>query len=127
MSSIVLDAGALIAVDRGDRSMLARLKAAQDAGTGLRTSAIVVAEAWRDSGGRQARLARLLQATDVRPVDEAAGRAAGELLGRASASTTVDAVLVLVAEPGDVILTSDTEDVGRLVDAAGARVTVAPC
>lgn len=115
MSPIVLAAGALIAVDRGDRSMLARLKAPQDAGTGLRTSAGA-------RPGSRACFKRLMSAPSMKP--RVALR--GSCSDGAGASTAEDAVLVLVAEPGDVILTNDTEEVGRLVDAAGARVTVAP-
>lgn len=58
MSALVLDAGALIAVDRDDRAMLARLRAAERHGLELRTNAMVVAQVWRDSQGRQAGLAR---------------------------------------------------------------------
>lgn len=48
MSALVLDAGALIAVDRNDRAMLARLRAAERHGLELRTNAMVVAQVWRD-------------------------------------------------------------------------------
>jgi hypothetical protein len=40
----------------------------------LRTSAIVIAQVWRSPGGKQAGVARLLRAVDVRPVDEKMGR-----------------------------------------------------
>ncbi len=60
MSSLILDAGALVAVDRGDRAMIARLQVAQRAGLELRSNAMVVAQVWRDRHGRQASLARLL-------------------------------------------------------------------
>ena len=66
----MLDAGAFVAVDRSDRSMIARLRVAQQHGIELRTSAIVIAQVWRDPEGRQAGLARLLRAVDVRPIDE---------------------------------------------------------
>jgi hypothetical protein len=58
--------------------MLARLGAAQRHGIELRTNANVVAQVWRDPTGRQVNLARLLRAVDVRPIDEQAGRNAGE-------------------------------------------------
>jgi hypothetical protein len=78
VSALVLDAGAFIAVDRNDRSMIARLRVAQLRGHELRTSAIVIAQVWRSPGGKQAGVARLLRAVDVRPVDEKMGRDAGE-------------------------------------------------
>jgi hypothetical protein len=58
VSALVLDAGAFIAVDRDDRSMIARLHVAQLHGHELRTSAIVIAQAWRSPGGEQAGVAR---------------------------------------------------------------------
>ena len=65
MSALILDAGALVAVDRDDRAMMARLRASQQHGLELRTNAMVVAQVWRDRHGRQANMARLLQAVDV--------------------------------------------------------------
>ena len=127
MSALVLDAGAFIAVDRDDRAMIARLRASEQHAIGLRTSAIVVAQVWRDPAGRQARLARLLRAVDIRAVDDRLARDAGVLLGRAGSADPIDATVVLVAESGDRILTSDPGDLRRLADAAGARVAVVPC
>lgn len=83
MSALVLDAGALLSVDRADRAMMARLRVAQSAGMELRTTGIVVAQVWRDPAGRQANLARLLEAVDVEAVDDHLGRQAGVLLGQA--------------------------------------------
>ena len=127
VSALVLDAGAFIAVDRDDRTMIARLRAAEQHAIGLRTSAIVVAQVWRDPAGRQARLARLLRAVDIRAVDDRLARDAGVLLGRAGSADPIDATVVLVAESGDRILTSDPGDLRRLADTAGARVDVVPC
>lgn len=86
----------------------------------------MVAQIWCD-GGPQARLARLLRAVDVRPVDEQLGRDAGLLLGRAGMSDPADATVVLVAGRGDRILTSDPEDIRRLAESADRRVAVVPC
>lgn len=127
MSAIVLDAGALVAVDRDDRPMISRLLAARARGDTLRTNAMVVAQVWRGRGGRQASLASVLRAVDVRPVEEAAGRAAGHLLGRSGTSDPIDATVVLLARPGDRILTGDPDDVQRLADAAGIPVTIVRC
>ena len=104
--------------------MMARLRVALANQVDLRTSAIVVGQVWRNPDGRQARLARLLQVVDVRPVDERMGRRAGVLLARAGTADPIDATVVLVAEPGDRILTSDPDDIRRLVTAAGTRAAV---
>ena len=74
MSALILDAGALVAVDRGDRAMLARLRVAQQHGAPLRSNAMVIAQVWRDRQGRQAALAQLLRAVDVRAVSPQDGR-----------------------------------------------------
>ena len=124
MTALVLDGGALIAVDAGDRAMIARLRAAADAGFDLRTHPFVVAQAWRDPRGRQANLARLLRAVDVVPIDEAFGRRCGELLGATGTSDPIDAAAVLLARDGDRIATGDREDVERLAAAAHRRVIV---
>ncbi len=123
MSALVLDAGAFVAVDRGERTMMAQLRVAVANRVDLRTSAIVVGQVWR----RQARLARLLQAVDIRPVDERMGRRAGVLPARAGTADPIDATVVLAAEPGDRILTSDPDDIRRLATAAGARAAIVTC
>jgi hypothetical protein len=43
-------------------------------------------------------------------VDEGLGKDAGSLLGRARTTDPIDAPMVLIAEPGDRILTSDPDD-----------------
>ena len=93
-----MDAGPLIAFDRDRADMRTRLDTAIADGFTLRTSAIVIAQVWRDPRGRQAALARLLRTVDVVPVDERRARDAGVLLGRAGTSDPVDASLVLLAE-----------------------------
>ncbi len=127
MSALVLDTGALVAVDRGDRLLAASLRVAERHGWELRSTGAVIAEAWRDAGGRQARLARLLKAVDVRAVDRRLGQEAGVLLGRCDVSDAVDATVVAVAASGDRILTSDPTDVGALVSASRRAVLVVPC
>ena len=91
MTALVLDAGALVAVDRGDRPMIARLAVAQQHGLELRSNTMVVAQVWRDRQGRQASLARLLRAVDVRAISYEDGRQAGVLLGQAGTADPVDA------------------------------------
>jgi DNA-binding transcriptional MocR family regulator len=127
MSALVLDAGALVAVDRDDRAMIARLRAAEKAGLELRSNAMVVAQVWRDRLGRQANLARLLSAVDVRAVRHEDGRAAGVLLAAAGAADAIDATVVLLAAPGDRIVTSDPDDLTRLAAAAANRPAIIPC
>jgi hypothetical protein len=72
-------------------------------------------------------LARLLQAVDVRPVSPGDGRAAGELLADAGTADPIDATVVLLAGPGDRILTSDPADLIRLAEAARNPGVIIPC
>lgn len=127
MSALVLDAGAFIAVDRNDRSMIARLRVAQLHGYELRTSAIVIAQVWRSPGGKQAGVGKLLRAVDVRSVDEQMGRDAGLLLAKARVKDPIDATVVLVAHSGDRILTSDPGDIAHLASSSGKRLAIVPC
>ena len=127
MTALVLDAGALVAVDRGDRPMMARLAVAQQHGLELRSNTMVVAQVWRDRQGRQASLARLLRAVDVRAISHEDGRQAGVLLGQAGTTDPVDATVVLLARPGDRILTSDPDDLTRLASAVGNSAVIVAC
>ena len=127
MTALVLDAGALLAVDRDDRAMMARLRVAQQHGLQLRSNAMVVAQVWRDRGGRQVNVARLLRAVEVRAVDPDDGRQAGGLLGVTGTSDPIDATVVLLAAPGDRILTSDVDDLIRLAVAAANRAVIVAC
>ena len=73
--SLVLDAGALIAVERGERASWVRLKAAQVRGEVPLTNVGVLGQVWR-GGPRQTRLSQALAGMDVRPIDEELARAA---------------------------------------------------
>lgn len=124
---MILDAGALIAVSRNDRAMIARLLAAEQDGDELRTHPMVIAQVWRDHRGRQAQLARLLRGVEIVPIDDELGRRCGELLGKARTSDPIDAAVVLIAADGEPIVTSDPEDILHLARAAGRRVIVVRC
>jgi hypothetical protein len=124
VSALILDAGALVAVDRDDRAMIARLRASQQHGLELRTNAMVVAQVWRDPHGRQANLARLLRAVDVRAISQRDGRDAGVLQAAAGTADAIDATVVLLAAPGDRIITSDPGDITVLAAAAENRPVI---
>ncbi|HET8567413.1 MAG TPA: PIN domain-containing protein [Candidatus Limnocylindria bacterium] len=117
--SIVLDASALIAIERGDREMIALVKRERLAGRAPLTHGGVVGEVWRGGHGRQAALARLLPALEVRAIDLDLGRRAGVLLASAGGSDVLDAALIAIAVDGDEVLTSDVGDLRALARAAG--------
>jgi hypothetical protein len=124
--SLVLDSGALIALDKNDRAMWRRLKGASLAADPPRSHGGVIGQVWRGQGPRQARLAQALAAIDVVPLDEPLGRAAGALLGRARQHDVIDAALVLLASDGDDILTSDPDDLEALARTLGRHVEIIP-
>lgn len=123
--TLLLDAGALIAIDRGERGVWARVAAAQRAGQPPLTHGAVVGQVWRD-GARQVRLARVLRGAEIAALDASLGRSAGSLLARAGTSDVVDAALVALAHDGDVVLTSDVDDIAHLARAGGVHVDVVP-
>ena len=108
----MLDAGALIAIDRGDRRLVRLLELAGD----IHVPAGALAQAWRNPV-RQARLARVL-ATDgveVHSLDAAAARAAGQLCGATGTSDVVDASVVLLGRRvGGIVVSSDASDLHRI-------------
>jgi hypothetical protein len=119
----VLDAGALVAVDRRDRSVGAQLRVLQQRGTPLRASAAVVGQIWRD-GRKQANLARVLAGVGVERLGEDDGKRIGELLARTGSADVVDAHVALLTEPGDMVLTSDPDDIGVLLRERGVVARV---
>ena len=114
---MILDAGFLISVDRGERAARA-VVLADDAPHSLHTSHPVVAQVWRD-GSSQARLAAFLKHITVHPFDD--GPAVGRLLARSGTSDVVDAHLVVLAAHLDKdILTADPTDLKTISDSLGS-------
>lgn len=114
--SLILDAGALIAIERADRDTAAVIEAARQDGRDVVVPAGVVGQVWR-GGGRQARLARLVNARDVlvEPFTDAGARAAGILCGAAGTADVVDACVVLAARRHHAtVISSDRPDLHQL-------------
>lgn len=124
--TVVLDAGGLLALERRDREVMARLKLEMLASRPPVTHGGVVGQVWRGGTGRQASLARSLVGVEVQPLDAALGRRAGVLLGLSRQADVVDAAVVLLAHDGDEILTTDPSDLRALARAAGLHVDLVP-
>jgi len=117
------DAGMLIAADRGDRGAWAVHARALRAGVRIVVPAVVLAQAWR--GGPQASLARLLAGCVLEPVSLADARFAGAACATARTHDVVDALVVVgAARRGDVIMTSDPEDLAHLASAMGIDLAI---
>lgn len=106
--------------------MLARLAASRLRGEIPRTHAGVLGQVWRGGNGRQAPLARALAAIEIVDLDERLARRAGMVLGRAGMADVVDAAVVALARSGDVIVTSDPEDIDALAVADSLRIDIVP-
>ena len=120
--TIVLDAGALIALDKGSRQVLSRLRIAFARGDAVRVPAGVIGQAWRRPN-RQVLLSRTLKLCEEVPLDGAIGRSSGQLCGQTGTSDVIDAsVTVAVADAGYhhgkvPLLTSDPDDMSNLLTA----------
>ncbi|MCY4368542.1 MAG: hypothetical protein OXF41_03760 [bacterium] len=127
--TIVLDTGALIALDRGDRDTWSRLRTAFQNGDRVRVPAGVVGQAWRHPH-RQVLLSRALKQSDEVPLDGSTARASGRLCGQTDTADVIDAsVAVTVANSINrgaevVLLTSDRRDLQTLLSALSASARV---
>lgn len=125
MTTFVLDTGALIALDRGDRRVWSRLRTANQPGA-VQVPAGVIAQAWRGGPG-QARLASALKLCDEVSLDGQIAREAGALCGQTGTADVVDASVAVTAaraaQRGDVgVVTSDRRDMGPLLAALDADI-----
>lgn len=116
MKGVVLDTGALIAFERGDRFLANLVSEARRTNATLTVPAGCLAQAWRKPS-RQARLGTLLRMpnTDVVAMDDAEARRVGLLLATTETSDIVDGhVAVCAHRLGATVLTSDPDDIKLL-------------
>jgi len=116
MSGVTLDAGALIALDRDDRGVIALLARAAELSAPVTVPATALAQAIRDPA-RQARLSRLVRqpTTRLMPLDGPDATNVGVLLARSRTKDIADAHVVICARrSGSPIVTSDPKDLRRL-------------
>jgi len=123
--ALILDAGALIGFERGNRTVIAFIEVAQRERVAVLTTTAAVAQVWR-SGSLQVRLGRLLRGIDERSLDPSAARRIGELLGSARTADVVDGSIIDMAILGDEVLTTDAADLADLAEAAGKQLTIVP-
>jgi hypothetical protein len=121
--SAVLDAGALIAVDKRDRKIGAMLRVLQRDGVPVVSSAGALAQVWRD-GRRQANLARVVSGVDIDDLDDASAKKVGELLRANRSDDLVDAHVALLVQPADQVLTTDEPDIKSLLRTRRVRARI---
>ena len=126
---IVLDTGALIAIDRGDRDVLSRLQTAFDNGNEVQAPAGAIGQAWRHPS-RQVLLSRTLKRCDEVPLDGSIARSSGQLCGQTGTADVIDAsVAISVADSSHhdndvILLTSDPRDMRTLLSALHTKARI---
>jgi predicted nucleic acid-binding protein len=112
MAGLTFDTGALIGLERRHHRIRRVFATAVRDDVRVTVSAAVVVEWWR----RRTDLAEdILASVDVEPVDEVLARAAGEALASIPEATAIDAIVMAsAARRGDVVYTSDFDDLARL-------------
>ena len=116
MKGVTLDAGALIALDRDDRRVIALLARAAELGARVTVPATALAQAIREPA-KQARLSRLVRQpkTRIEPLEASSATQVGLLLAASRTADIADAHVVICArQHDDVIVTSDPVDLRRL-------------
>ncbi|MGH8906025.1 MAG: PIN domain-containing protein [Egibacteraceae bacterium] len=113
---VVLDAGALIALERGHPQIRSLVRLAHEKAVSIVIPAGALGQVWRD-GARQARLAALVGSptSQVEILDESTAKAAGALCGRSGTADLIDASVVLAAlTRSAIVVTSDPHDLLRI-------------
>jgi predicted nucleic acid-binding protein len=112
VSGLTFDAGALIALERRSQRMKKVLEHALARSQPINVPTAVIGEWWR---GRTDLRDRILECVDIEPLTEVIAKAAGEALASLSGATLVDAIVMAsAATRGDVVYTSDVDDLERL-------------
>lgn len=119
--AITYDTGALLAAEANRRELWALHARALQRGDRPVVPAPVLAQAWR--GGPQAQLSRLLRGCRVENLDESRARSTGVACARANSRDVVDAAVVVGAlARGDLVVTSDPDDLERIAGSLGASL-----
>lgn len=117
MKSITLDTGALIALERADKRMRTLARTARISGVVLIVPAPVISEWWRGTRRNRHLQTAILEAVHVEPTTAMLARLAGEAIEATPGATPIDAlVMASAAQRGDMVYTSDFEDLQRLRD-----------
>jgi predicted nucleic acid-binding protein len=123
VNGVTYDTGALIAAERDSRSVWRLHRRMIERGMQPTLPTVVLGQAWR--GGPQARLSRLVNGCRIEPFTESQARAAGAALAASNGRDLVDAAVVVTAlARGDLIVTSDPDDLQRIATALGRSVEV---
>lgn len=114
--TLVLDAGALIGVERGSEIVAVMVEQAHERGGNTVIPASVLAQVWR-GGPKAARLSRLVAASAVDTLDEDRAKEIGIRLGAQAGKDIADAhVACCAVERRAIVATSDRADIETLIE-----------
>lgn len=109
---MTFDTGALIALERKRQNVARAFARARLRGESITVPAVIIAEWWR---GRTDARERILAAVEVEHTDIDLLKLAGEAQAAIVGATCIDAmVMASAARRGDVVYTSDFDDLDRL-------------
>ena len=112
MTGLTLDTGALIALERRHQRMAQIYRIAVEEGLPVTVPAPVLAEWWR---GRTDAREMILRGVRIEPLDAELAKLAGDALAAVVKATAIDAIVMAsAARRGDIVYTSDIEDLSRL-------------
>lgn len=117
MKSLTFDTGALIALERGDKRMRTVVKTVRISGAVLIVPAPVIIEWWRGTRRHRHLQSSILAAVHIEPTTGELAKLAGEAIEAIHGATPIDAlVMASAAQRGDLVYTSDFDDLQRLRD-----------
>ena len=109
---LTFDTGVLIALERRAHRAWTVYRQARNDKVRVTVPSVVIGEWWR---GRSDHREHVRSGLIVEPVSEALARRAGEALAEIPGATLVDAIVMAsAASRGDVVYTSDHDDLARL-------------
>ena len=122
---MMLDAGALIHAEKYPRGkVFIECQEAADSGLAPLLPAVVFAQVWRDPR-RQHSVAKVGRVCEMLSFTERTALRVGRLLSSSKTCDVVDAAVVVEAIDHEaMIVTSDPDDIRKLVDASGFEIPV---
>jgi predicted nucleic acid-binding protein len=112
VGGLTFDTGVLVALERRQQRAADVFSTARARDRRITVPSAVITEWWR---GRSDLREQFLQFVDVEPLTERLARLAGEALADVERATAIDAIVMAsAAQRGDVVYTSDFDDLTQL-------------